>query len=607
MRKVKQQLERIDIDELFNNSSNRGMLSFLQRPPQEAQARLAEKQRVNEADAQRLEASIPAEELPSERPVKNASTVLPFPAQLPSKPLSQPERFESEGINRLLPDSNLLPDCDLESIPHQQRSLSDSTLLPGGDLPSETQGGPEPDSNLLPGGDLDGSLEADRSLPDSALLAAAESARSGISGSSLPSDSILLPVCDLPSETQGSPEPDCNLLPGGDLDGSLEADRSLPDSALLAAAESARSGISGSSLPSDSILLPDSDLQREARGGSNTGSSLLPGGDLRTPNGRVVRLRPARSVQDAHTNGEHLLLTAMWKKGTPESEDSRLLRAGLSELARLTGSHKTSCRAYVRALVAKLALEEAETFDAAAGSEGARVYRIFSFNTILERRRRANLTHVIRTGAVSFVNPKTGEKLTASGPLLPDSNLPTDSKVLSESNFHTDSGSNHHHTPGSNHPPLIKNRDQELSKQTSSVAIYQALSKYGPVDDDVLTRLIANSRLATPDSTEDEIIHFIEEKGAIVRAGRIHNPIGFLLTAVPKCFSGETFRFYREEQARHREREAAAAARAQLEAEEWKREQHRLLLDPNTPEDHKNMIREWLGIPSEQGAATAES
>ncbi len=544
MRKVKQQLERIDIDELFNNSSNRGMLSFLQRPPQEAQARLAEKQRVNEADAQRLEASIPAEELPSERPVKNASTVLPFPAQLPSKPLSQPERFESEGINRLLPDSNLLPDCDLESIPHQQRSLSDSTLLPGGDLPSETQ---------------------------------------------------------------GSPEPDCNLLPGGDLDGSLEADRSLPDSALLAAAESARSGISGSSLPSDSILLPDSDLQREARGGSNTGSSLLPGGDLRTPNGRVVRLRPARSVQDAHTNGEHLLLTAMWKKGTPESEDSRLLRAGLSELARLTGSHKTSCRAYVRALVAKLALEEAETFDAAAGSEGARVYRIFSFNTILERRRRANLTHVIRTGAVSFVNPKTGEKLTASGPLLPDSNLPTDSKVLSESNFHTDSGSNHHHTPGSNHPPLIKNRDQELSKQTSSVAIYQALSKYGPVDDDVLTRLIANSRLATPDSTEDEIIHFIEEKGAIVRAGRIHNPIGFLLTAVPKCFSGETFRFYREEQARHREREAAAAARAQLEAEEWKREQHRLLLDPNTPEDHKNMIREWLGIPSEQGAATAES
>jgi hypothetical protein len=569
MRKVKQQLERIDIDELFNNSSNRGMLSFLQRPPQEAQARLAEKQRVNEADSQRLKASIPAEGLPpSEKPVNNAATVLPFPAQLPSKPLSQPERFESKGINTLLPDCNLLPGSDLATTPYQKRSL------PGSDLPVD-----------------------------------AERPRVGPPTGSLLSDSNLLPDSDLQKEVQGGLDPGSSLLSGGDQGSSLslEAHRSLPDSDLPAEAEPARVALASSNLLSDGILLPDSNLPMEVAGNPNTGSNLLSGGDLRTPNGRVVRLRPARSVQDAHTNGEHLLLTAMWKKGTPESEDSRLLRAGLSELARLTGSHKTSCRAYVRALVAKLALEEAETFDAAAGSEGARVYRIFSFNTILERRRRANLTHVIRTGAVSFVNPKTGEKLTAGGTFLPDSNLPTDSNVLSESKFHTDSGSNHPHAPGSNHPLLNKNRDQELSKQTSSEAIYQALSKYGPVDDDVLTRLIGNCRLATPDSTEDEIIHFIEEKGALVRAGRIHNPIGFLLTAVPKCFSGETFRFYREEQARRREREAAAAARARLEAEEWKREQHRLLLDPNTPEDHKNMIREWLGIPSEQGAATAES
>ena len=131
MRKVKQQLERIDIDELFNNSSNRGMLSFLQRPPQEAQARLAEKQRVNEADSQRLEAAIPTEELPSEKPVNNAPTLLPFPVQLTSKPLSQPERVKSDGINTLQPDSNLLPDGDLSSSHCLQRSLA------GSDLPAE--------------------------------------------------------------------------------------------------------------------------------------------------------------------------------------------------------------------------------------------------------------------------------------------------------------------------------------------------------------------------------------------------------------------------------------------------------------------------------------
>jgi hypothetical protein len=43
MRKLKRPLQRIDIDELFDNSSNR-MLSFLERPPEEAQVRLREKQ-----------------------------------------------------------------------------------------------------------------------------------------------------------------------------------------------------------------------------------------------------------------------------------------------------------------------------------------------------------------------------------------------------------------------------------------------------------------------------------------------------------------------------------------------------------------------------------
>ncbi len=392
-----------------------------------------------------------------------------------------------------LSDSNLLSDCKLESAPFALGSLLPySTLLPDSHLRKEPQASSiDTGSKLLPG-DLMAGRETDRSLPGSKLPLEADSIRAAPAGSSLLSDSTLLPDSDLRSEPQASSiDTGSKLLPGGDLMAGRETDRSLPGSKLPLEADSIRAAPADSSLLSDSTLLPDSDLRSELPGSIDTGSTLLPGGDLRTPNGRVVRLRPARSVQDAHTNGEHLLLTAMWKKGTPESEDSRLLRAGLSELARLTGSHKTSCRAYLRALVAKLALEEAETFDAAAGSEGARVYRIFSFNTILERRRRANLTHVIRTGAVSFVNPKTGERLTASGNLLPDSNLPVVSNVLPESNFPTDPGSNHHHAPDSNHPPLNKNKDQELSKQTSSsAALYQALSKYGAVDDDVLTRLI---------------------------------------------------------------------------------------------------------------------
>ena len=658
MRKGKPQLERIDIDELFSNSSNRGMLSFLQRPPQEAQARLLEKQRVDEADSQRLEASIATAELPAGKPADIASTVLPFPAPLRSERLKQPEHTSrslpgnellggdlemSQGMPKSppgndwrktgdvlvgLPNSNLPPGSDLlanqteiQAVDRGGKPLSSGDLLIS--KGSHAQIVPQPSSNLLP----DSTLQ-----PDSDLLVDQTEAASMSRGDLLiskgsdaqivsPPSSNLLPDSMLPpasallidqteaasNGSEGMPLPSSTLLP----DSTLPPASDLPIDQIEAATINAghkrlprgdllRSEIvspPSSNLLPDSTLLPDSELRADQTKAAsiNTGSNLLRGGDLRTGNGRIVRLRPARSVQDAHTNGEHLLLTAMWKKGTPESDDSRLLRAGLSELARLTGSHKTSCRAYVRALIAKLAIEEAETFDAAAGTEGARVYRIFSFNTILERRRRANLTHVIRTGAVFFVNPTTGERLAPSSNPLPDSSLPTDSNVLPESNFHTDPGSNHPHTPGSNHPPLNKNRDQEVSKQTSSsAAIYQALTKYGHVDDDALSRLIGTCRQAAPDCTQEEIIHFIQEKAAILRAGRIHNPVGFLLTAVPKCFSGETFLLYRAEQIKRREYEAAVEASRRAEAAATRIEQEKQLADPEVPEAHKELIREWL-------------
>src|SRR3982751_2280494 len=61
MRNQRHKLERIDIDELFSSPVNRGMLSFLERPPEEVQVRLREKQKVNAIDAGRL---APGGELP---------------------------------------------------------------------------------------------------------------------------------------------------------------------------------------------------------------------------------------------------------------------------------------------------------------------------------------------------------------------------------------------------------------------------------------------------------------------------------------------------------------------------------------------------------------
>ena len=214
----------------------------------------------------------------------------------------------------------------------------------------------QPDSTLPPGGTLppESTLHPDSTLvPDCNLLSPE---------SRLLSDSILLPDRSLPPE--GSLLPDVNLPPG-------------------------------SSLPADSDLLYTS----------------LPGTELRTANGRTVRIREARSVQDAHTSAEQALFQILWTKGTEETDTTRLVKAGLGDVSKWTGAHKTSCRAYLRALASKLAIEEAETFDAAAGKEGARVYRVYSPEMILERRKKAGFTHVIRTGAVSFVDPRTGSKL----------------------------------------------------------------------------------------------------------------------------------------------------------------------------------------------------
>jgi hypothetical protein len=436
--------------------------------------------------------------------------------------------------------------------------------------------------------DLD---EVSRSLPDSSVLA----------GSSLPPDSSQQPDGNLP--------PDSNLLTGT----AAGKVRAMPKreqaglqriSSLLPASElrftesitpSVPPRLPDSILLSDSNLLPDSDQQDSLPTLAQPvpSSNLLSGCDLQTANGRTVRIRIAKSVQDAHTSAEHMLLTAMWKKGSPETEETRLLRAGLGELSRWTGSHKTSCRAYVRALISKLALEEAETFDAAAGSEGARVYRIFSFNRILERRRRANFTHVIRTGAVSFVDPKTGEKLHPSSNLLPDSTLPPDSNMLTDRKLPSDSGSSHPPIPGSNQRGINKNR-QETTQQTTATAVYDALSEYGTVDHAALTRLIKDCKDVAPDCTEQEIVHFIHEKGALTKArdSRILNPIGFLIEAVPKCFAGESLKRYRQARESQQQAQPEQQGRevptiaAQIESLERFLEEF-----PNHPQNEENRRR----------------
>jgi hypothetical protein len=51
------------------------------------------------------------------------------------------------------------------------------------------------------------------------------------------------------------------------------------------------------------------------------------------------------------------------------------------------------------------------------------------------------------------------------------------------------------------------------------------------------------------DCSPEEVLHFTAEKLIVLKNGKIQNPVGFILTSVPKCFEGEPFRQFRERQA----------------------------------------------------------
>jgi hypothetical protein len=119
---------------------------------------------------------------------------------------------------------------------------------------------------------------------------------------------------------------------------------------------------------------------------------------------RRPRIREAASVEDGHSLAEEAVYEAMFREGKPYRGDARILTIGLRTLAELSRMAYSNCKANVRSLVAKLALDELPGFSYTDG----RTYIIHNRDEILRRRRAAGLTHVLRTRGVAFVDPKTG-------------------------------------------------------------------------------------------------------------------------------------------------------------------------------------------------------
>jgi hypothetical protein len=300
---------------------------------------------------------------------------------------------------------------------------------------------------------------------------------------------------------------------------------------------------------------------------------------------RRLRIREAVTVQDGHSLAEQAVYDAMYRAGKPYQGDSRVLTIGLRTLAELSHLAYSNCKANVRSLAVKLAIDEGPGFSYTEG----RTYVIYSFREILRRRKAAGLTHVVRTRGVAFVDQATGRTLTGTSAL--DSDAPGLSGPDSMPGALEPTGTG---APGPGQssaltaPAHIRNRhlmrNPEEASSSSLAPIVTALRRYvEDVDDDAAADLWRRCTNGAPDAGMDEVVHFIH-----LKAGKpgIRIPLGFLLTAVPKCFKGDSYRQYRAEQQRVKE---ASQTRERLFAEE-------ILKSPEADEEQKQWAREVLQL-----------
>ena len=205
----------------------------------------------------------------------------------------------------------------------------------------------------------------------------------------------------------------------------------------------------------------------------------------------------------------------MYRAGKPYQGDSRILTIGLRTLAELSRMAYSNCKANVRSLVAKQAIDEGAGFSYTDG----RTYVVYSFREILRRRKSAGLTHVIRNRGVAFVDPATG---------IPISGAPDSSAVETRASAgrapasiisalaRDRSGA----LPGtqSSAPATdahIRNRHlirNELQESSSFLAVVvSALRRYIPdIDDEAAADLYHRCLENAPTAQVAEVVHFIE-------------------------------------------------------------------------------------------------
>jgi hypothetical protein len=293
---------------------------------------------------------------------------------------------------------------------------------------------------------------------------------------------------------------------------------------------------------------------------------------------------------------------------TDDRDSSRLVQAGYDYLVKRTRlSRKT-----IQRIIAKLIEKDFIAVETRADiyQRVSTVYRVFSYKAVLDRNTQKGRLHVAKIGpGFAFAKPvensasanlSTMDMLRAQGTSKGKKTAASedDLDLTTVVNRTTVTVVNGNPTTVVNLSPYLLEQSKRDSTSSASGAVAAALAQFGSIDDDAVQQLIQSCRAVMPDSTEDEIAGFVREKGELMqnRKTRVHNPIGFLLAAVPKCFSSDNFQKLRQERTQGRELDSQQEAKEQAEAERWRKSQEALLSDPAVSEQEKHLIRLCLGL-----------
>lgn len=274
------------------------------------------------------------------------------------------------------------------------------------------------------------------------------------------------------------------------------------------------------------------------------------------------RTRPIKDVQDALTLAGQVLYKAMY--GVPDGAKSKSCTKGYRQLAAETHLDKDTVRDLITEFKEKGLVRETATYD--SDTRSAKTYEVLSYKAILQMWRDAGLLLVTSGRNRPMFCTAQGEPLSFR-PAVGTEPVARQQAAVKEIR------------PTVGPIPTATVARSQLSQLAQAGPlqigeVIQALQQItaGPVDHEAADRLVNNCHAVAGDCTIEEIVEFAWSKAFLCRSGKIDNPVGFLITQVPKHFQGEALQAYRDKKRKELEAAAEVAARQEKQRRETERE-----------------------------------